>query len=157
MGLFAIVLGGGIWAAVSAGDEGTTDTLATTTTTSQPPPTTTPPATTETPPATTEPAGTLEPPPSAVPAAITVSLGSDPLGAEVFSGETRLCTTPCLWDLPAGIEASLTFRRDGYFDTLERLTPSEGAAVSPRLRARRRTTSDGTTGLGSGPAIKTTL
>ncbi|MBN8613475.1 MAG: PEGA domain-containing protein, partial [Deltaproteobacteria bacterium] len=159
VGLFAIVIGGGIWAVVSGNDGAPPNTL--TTSTTSPPTTTSPPLTTATPLETSVPPTTTDPPPTAPPptvaAAITVSLGSDPMGAEVFSGETRLCTTPCLFDLPAGNETSLTFRRDGYLDTIERLTPAEGAAVSPRLRPRRRTVSDGTTGVGGGPAIKTTL
>jgi len=102
------------------------------------------------------PTGIREPDPT-VPTTATVSLGSDPLGADVFDGTARLCTTPCLHDLPLGSEIALTFRRDGYLDTLERVTPSEGAAVSPRLRPRRRADPGASGGTGGGPAIKTTL
>jgi serine/threonine-protein kinase len=90
-------------------------------------------------------------------ATVTVSFGSDPLGAVVMSGEDVLCTTPCLHDLPVGAEATLTFRREGYHDTIERVTPADGLTVTPRLRARRRATGGGESGAGAGPAIKTTL
>ena len=149
-GLFAVVLGGGLYAVMANGAPETTPTTsAPTTTTTQ---TTTPPTTTTAPPTTAAPPTTGPMPP----ATVTVSLGSDPLGADVFAGDVRLCTTPCLSDLPSGIAAALTFRREGYLDTIERVTPTDGAAVSPRLRPRRRVTSDGT-GAGGGPAIKTSL
>ncbi|GAB4197065.1 MAG: hypothetical protein OHK0013_04830 [Sandaracinaceae bacterium] len=93
----------------------------------------------------------------ASPTTVTVSFGSDPLGAEVVLGGEVLCTTPCLHDLPVGVEAALTFRRDGYHDTVERVTPAEGLAVTPRLRARRRPAGSAVGGSGVGPAIKTTL
>jgi len=102
------------------------------------------------------PTGVSEPDPPA-PTTATVSLGSDPMGAEVFDGTTPLCTTPCLHDLPLGSEIALTFRREGYLETIERVTPAEGAAVSPRLRPRRRVDPGATGGTGGGPAIKTTL
>jgi serine/threonine-protein kinase len=160
-GLFAVVLGGGLYAVMASGSTGASGTTAPppTTTTEIAPPTTAPPATSPpaTTPPTTTPPTTTETTATPLPATVTVSLGSDPLGAEVFAGEARLCTTPCLSDLPGGVEASLTFRREGYQDTIERVMPAEGLAVSPRLRARRRVPSDGTTGAGGGPAIKTTL
>jgi serine/threonine-protein kinase len=155
-GLFAVVLGGGLYAVMANGP--TTTTVSPTTTTQPPttiagiiPPPTVPPATAP------PPSSEDVPEPTSQPATVTVSLGSDPPGADVFAGDARLCTTPCLFDLPSGTEASLTFRREGYLDTIERVTPADGLAVSPRLRARRRVTSDGTTGTGAGPAIKTTL
>jgi serine/threonine protein kinase len=155
-GLFAVVLGGGLYAVMANGEPtGATSTSRPPATHAEVSPPPTVPATT--PPPTAPPATIAPPETTAAPATVTVSLGSEPLGADVFAGETRLCTTPCLWDLPSGAEAALTFRREGYLDTIERVVPADGLAVSPRLRARRRVTSDGTTGAGAGPAIKTTL
>jgi eukaryotic-like serine/threonine-protein kinase len=161
-GLFALVLGSGVYAAVSGGGP-----IATT----APPhgagplpsPSIMPPPTTTTPPTTTMPDTTAQGTTAqgttaqgtTASSAVTVSFGSEPMGAEVFAGESRLCTTPCLWDLPGGTEATLRFHRDGYLDALEQIVPSEGLSVSPRLRARRREAVAGERG--SGPAIKTSL
>jgi hypothetical protein len=92
----------------------------------------------------------------APPGTATISLGSEPLGAQVLAGDVVLCVTPCLHDLPIGVEAALTFRREGYYDAIERVTPADGLVVSPRLRARRRA-AGGEGGAGAAPAIKTTL
>ena len=92
-------------------------------------------------------------PPSA-PAQVTLSIGSTPTGAQVFQGDTPVCSTPCLEDFEDGAELVLTFRHVGYQDAVEHVHVSEGAAVSPRLRARRQVPESEQ---GSAVGIKTTL
>jgi hypothetical protein len=88
------------------------------------------------------------------PAQATLSIGSTPPGAQVFQGDRAVCTTPCLEDFEAGTELVLTFRHAGYQDAIEHVQVTEGAAVSPRLRARR---AQQESEQGSSVSIKTTL
>lgn len=89
------------------------------------------------------------------PALVTLSIGSTPTNAQVWQGETLLCTTPCLEDFNEGEALVLTFRHAGYQDAVEHVQATTGATISPRLRARRQATSDDNQG--GSVAIKTTL
>jgi serine/threonine-protein kinase len=77
------------------------------------------------------------------PAIVTVSFGSTPIGAEVRQGDTVLCTTPCMQDLPRGGDQVVVFHREGFFDETAHVTPEEGTPVSVRLRPRRRVAETG--------------
>ena len=89
------------------------------------------------------------------PTRVTLSLGSTPPNAQVWQGETQLCTTPCLEDFTEGESLVLTFRHAGYQDAIEHVQATSGATISPRLRARRPASSDDHQG--GSVAIKTTL
>ena len=97
---------------------------------------------------------TPTPVPPSAPSQVTLSIGSTPTGAQVFQGDTPVCSTPCLEDFEDGAELVLTFRHAGYQDAVEHVHVSEGAAVSPRLRARRQVPESEQ---GSAVGIKTTL
>ena len=99
-----------------------------------------------------EPVPPVAPP---TPALVTLSIGSTPPNAQVWQGETQLCTTPCLEDFTEGEALVLTFRHAGYQDAVERVQATPGATISPRLRARRQAGSD--QNQGGSVAIKTTL
>ncbi len=98
-------------------------------------------------------ASVVEPPRGVEPpAVVTVSFGSTPNGAEVRQGDTVLCTTPCMQDLPREGEQVVVFHRDGFLDETLHVTPEDGTPVVVRLRPRRRVPETGAT-----TAIKTEI
>lgn len=67
-----------------------------------------------------------------------ISIESTPAGAEVSIGGRPWGRTPLVVSLPVGIETTLVFHREGFFDAREELLPSAGARVRVHLRRRTR-------------------
>ncbi|MGE0551713.1 MAG: protein kinase [Kofleriaceae bacterium] len=69
---------------------------------------------------------------------VTISVSSNPSGAEVWLRGQRLGTTPTKVSLPRGSKrVSLTLRKDGYLDKVITVTPDRVKPLSVELEFRR--------------------
>ena len=64
----------------------------------------------------------------------TVSLESEPPGAEAKASSGQTCRTPCALALPVDAAASVTFTLNGYQPETERLEAITATGEPPRLR-----------------------
>src|SRR5262245_51746 len=64
----------------------------------------------------------------------TVSLESEPPGAEAKASSGQSCRTPCSLALPADASASITFTLNGYQPETEKLETITSTGEPPRLR-----------------------
>jgi hypothetical protein len=64
----------------------------------------------------------------------TVSLESEPPGAEAKASNGQTCRTPCALALPVDAASSVTFTLNGYQPETERLEVIQTAGDPPRLR-----------------------
>ena len=64
----------------------------------------------------------------------TVSLESEPPGAEAKASNGQSCRTPCALALPADAASSVTFTLNGYQPETERLEAITSTGEPPRLR-----------------------
>src|SRR6478672_9740682 len=64
----------------------------------------------------------------------TVSLESEPPGAEAKASNGQTCRTPCALALPVDASASITFTLNGYQPETERLEAITSTGEPPRLR-----------------------
>src|SRR5262245_149305 len=64
----------------------------------------------------------------------TVSLESEPPGAEAKASNGQSCRTPCALALPADGAATVTFTLNGYQPETERLEAITATGEPPRLR-----------------------
>ena len=71
---------------------------------------------------------------SRVPSLDTVSLESEPPGAEAKASNGQTCRTPCALALPVDAASSVTFTLNGYLPETERLEAIRPPGEPPRLR-----------------------
>ena len=64
----------------------------------------------------------------------TVSLESEPPGAEAKASNGQTCRTPCALALPVDAPASITFTLNGYQPEAEKLEAITSTGEPPRLR-----------------------
>src|SRR6185437_14617374 len=64
----------------------------------------------------------------------TVSLESEPPGAEAKASNGQTCRTPCSLALPVDASSSITFTLNGYQPETERLEAITSTGEPPRLR-----------------------
>lgn len=64
----------------------------------------------------------------------TVSLESEPPGAEAKASNGQTCRTPCSLALPVDASASITFTLNGYQPETEKLEATTATGEPPRLR-----------------------
>jgi hypothetical protein len=64
----------------------------------------------------------------------TVSLESEPPGAEAKASSGQSCRTPCALELPVDSSSSVTFTLNGYQPETERLEAITSTGEPPRLR-----------------------
>src|SRR6476619_4827668 len=64
----------------------------------------------------------------------TVSLESEPPGAEAKASNGQTCRTPCSLALPVDASASITFTLNGYQPETEKLEAITSTGEPPRLR-----------------------
>jgi hypothetical protein len=64
----------------------------------------------------------------------TVSLESEPPGAEAKASNGQTCRTPCALALPVDASASITFTLNGYQPEAEKLEAITSTGEPPRLR-----------------------
>ena len=64
----------------------------------------------------------------------TVSLESEPPGAEAKASNGQTCRTPCALALPADASSSVTFTLNGYQPETEKLEAITSTGEPPRLR-----------------------
>lgn len=64
----------------------------------------------------------------------TVSLESEPPGAEAKASNGQTCRTPCALALPVDATSSVTFTLNGYQPETERLEAIQSTGEPPRLR-----------------------
>src|SRR5215813_7390746 len=64
----------------------------------------------------------------------TISLESEPPGAEAKASNGQTCRTPCALALPVDVASSITFTLTGYQPETERLEAITSTGEPPRLR-----------------------